>query len=70
MNLTKINASQNKNFVFTIQYSLRNKVAANALSPLVFLTGNFLYLSGWASKEVSWEGVFAFCDYETEVIAV
>ena len=30
----------------------------------VGLTGNFL------CKEVSWEGVFAFCDYETEVIAV
>ena len=36
----------------------------------VGLTGNILCLSGWASKEVSLEGVFAFRDYETEVIAV
>ena len=30
-------------------------------------------LSAWGNflcKEVSWEGVFAFCDYETAVIAV
>lgn len=118
MNLTETNASQKK--ILFLPFNIRNKVAANALWPLVFLlelkfevlekkcfllngcqkgrqcahknresveaflrkskiidyavavglTGNFLCLSGWASKEVSWEGVFAFRDYETEVIAV
>ena len=55
--------TKNREFVEAfLKKSRKSKIIDYA--DAVGLTGNVL------CKEVSWEGVFTFCDYETEVIAV